>query len=247
MADVPIQIHFCAGDLMSDHGDLGAGEFCLIRGADQLIVPARITAHDGTERQADQVNCLTFLSPAGQIQRQWSDRKAFYVTPPTDNAQFFTCEAELSDCYRHPNEGSPVTSYRRAILWQKPDVLIVYDRVVKKNALTKARWHINAPLSATPSMMRWDVGESSLEWSVVLPVASQMLRVPQMLGTPLAGTTTKTLSSYDLQVQEAGGTLSVEFLNVFQALPKGGVPKPVTRTGNIISVGGVAVWVLPAQ
>lgn len=245
MADVPIQLTICCGDLMSDHGDQAAGEFRVQRGSDALVSLAREGAHDGTERQSEYCNCLTFLMPDGTVRRQWSDRTARYLVPPDDSPGTLYAVADLTDTYRHPQTGNVVSSYHRAFLWLKPDVLVVYDRVAKLDPAVRAVFHLNAPKDQA-NAAEWAVGGSGLDWTTVSPQVPTQ-RVPLMLGTPAPNTTTKTLSSYDMQVIEPGGQATAEFLNVLQFGPKGFTPRPVTQAGDLLRIGELVLWRLPGQ
>lgn len=147
------QLVIRCGDNLSDHGDLAAGELMLIRGSDMLLTLARVTGHDGTERQAEYCNAPVLLEgPAGTVRQQSNDRKASFPTWE-DTAGYSYAEMEYANAYAYPVAGnlfSPLTEARRTVLWVKDKgLLLVWDRIAKAKADTRIRLNWNVQTSPT--------------------------------------------------------------------------------------------------
>lgn len=223
-----VQVQAVCGKTWSTHQD-AAGTFTLCRGGDWLVGHAKQWSASGIQHGAEFTNCLTI---DGRGQDNMQDRTA-RVTFVDDNAKRMIWQMEAGQAYDYSvtssNRIKPLKSWRRTLVFLKPGVLIVHDRVEKNDPKSVVMLPINTH-RVFNAQLGLTEGGSDLYMTAVKPNGTPAMR-GMLLGSGGA------LSSYQTIFQNPLGQAVDEFLMVYQVGASGFVPLPVTRTGSAARVG----------
>ena len=140
---------------------------------------------------------------------------------------------DAANLYNNPDaNSSAILQAQRAIVWLKPDTIVVYDRAASASANRFKRFWLMLP--AAPIIVGHHVtvttaGAQTLAVDTLLPTTATLSfdnSVPN--GAGYDETAVGEMMHYRLQVEAPGGPAAVRFLHVLQGLDAGAAPAPVT-------------------
>ncbi len=235
-----IQVQVMCGPTFSTHQD-ACGTFVVCRGNDWLIGHAKQWSASGLQHGAEFVNCI---SVDGRGQDNMLDKTA-YVLQSVDKAGYTLWQIEGGQAYDYSLSSSnrihPLKSWRRTLMYVKPDILFVHDRVEKAKATSSVVWNLNHHQTIVPGENGWiTIKEGASEARV-----TQMIPNAPISLTPLALGPAAAVSSWKTSLAPPPGQLVDEFLVVFQFGPAGFTPLPVTKTALGAMVGDDEFTITP--
>lgn len=199
-----------------------------------LAYDANVDSSSGLRQETSAHNVVDIVQ-GGTALTQWDGTSD--VLRLTDDPDFTYAAADATALYTDPYGNAPVSKAQREIVYLKPGVLVVYDRVAAE-AGTSYQWLLNAPTrpTVTGSTASWDDGR----------LTDQRI-VPATTGKKITDLTTVDsdyLAGYRLAWTVPGGS-ATQFLNVIAV--DGAVTSAVdaaqgTRDGVTLSLasGGTA-------
>lgn len=231
-----IQVSAMCGPTWSTHQD-AAGSFYIVRGNDWLIGHAKTTSASGLQHGAEYVNCIT-------VDNRGQDNtldKSARVLRCEDNEKFSLWQCEAGQAYDYSVTSSqrikPLKSWRRTLVFLKPNIVIVHDRIEKNNPASVVKLHINT--KRDPSEGAVVIGASEVYITGVMPNPVTATSVPLKLGPGGA------VSSYRWDIEPKTPQAVEEFLVVYQAGAVNFSPIPPVRTLLGVRVRDDEVQFLP--
>jgi hypothetical protein len=144
---------------------------------------------------------------------------------------------DATKLYNATSEGSSaVTLAERAILWRKPDHIVVYDRAATQSADKFKRWWLQLPNPATVNGQRATMvtdGGQQLFVTTLLPADAVLAAVntdEQLIAETAARDDPMTVR---LRVDATGNGVSVRFLHVLQGADAGASADGVTLVRSL--------------
>lgn len=228
-----VQVQAVCGKTFSTHQD-AAGTFTITRGGDALLGHAKQWSESGIQHRAEFVNCITVN---GQGQNTEQDKTA-HVLACQDFGRYtlWQCEAGAAYDQRSGSAWSrPLKRWRRTLVFLKPNIVVLYDRVEKNdpNAVVKLHLNMKNPLQGSGLV---SLGVSEMSVARLLPAAGTGTAIPLAIG-PKGPDGQPIVSSYRWDVAPAPGQPTDEFLVAFQVGATGFVPLPATKTAGGVRVG----------
>jgi hypothetical protein len=234
-----VQVSAVCGPTFSTHQD-ACGTFVIVKGNDFLVGHAKQWEASGLHHGAEFVNC-PLVDGRGQDNMQ--DRTA-HVTHVDDNEKRTIWQMEAGQAYdfsvTSSNRIKPLKSWRRSIVFLKPGVVIVHDRIEKNDPKSVVTLPINTHKALVPvsGYLAAIEGSSALYVSQVNPLGPPLLKsLP--LGPGGA------VSSFQTIFQNPPGQPVDEFLMVYQVGANGFVPLPVAATDQGVEIGDDEFIFLP--
>ncbi|WP_188113582.1 heparinase II/III family protein [Nocardioides humilatus] len=170
-----------------------------------LAYDPNIDSHSGL-RQETSAHNLVDIVQSGDPLTQWDGTAE--VLRLADDDSFTYAAADATSLYTHPSTGDePVTKLQREVVYLKPGVVVVYDRV-EADAGTSYQWLLNSPFRPTVSggnTATWDGGRL-VDRRVVPATATSKV-------SDLTNVDSDYLGGFRLAWSVPGGD-QVEFLNV---------------------------------
>jgi hypothetical protein len=226
-----VQVSAVCGPTFSTHQD-ACGTFVIVKGNDFLAGHAKQWETSGLHHGAEFVNC-PLVDGRGQDNMQ--DRTA-HVTHVDDNEKRTIWQMEAGQAYdfsvTSSNRIKPLKGWRRSIVFLKPGVVIVHDRIEKNDPKSVVTLPINTHKALVPAALGLGLieGNSALYVDPVGPLGPVAIQ-PLKLGPGGA------ISSYQAAWQNPPGQPVDEFLMVYQVGANGFVPFGVERTEGGVLVG----------
>ncbi len=174
-----------------------------------LAYDPNIDSHSGLRQETGAHNLVDVtgvVDGVTQSLRQW-EGGATEVLRLADDPDFTYAAADATDLYTHPSTGDqPVTRMQREVVYLKPGVLVVYDRV-EADPGTSYRWLLSSPFqpTVTGSTASWDGGRL-VDHRVVPSAATSSVTALTTVDSDYSG-------GYRLAWSVPGGD-QVEILNV---------------------------------
>jgi hypothetical protein len=226
-----VQVSAACGPTFSTHQN-AAGSFFVVRGNDFLVGFALQWEASGLHHGAEFVNC-PLVDGRGQDNMQ--DRTA-HVTHVDDNEKRTIWQMEAGQAYdfsvTSSNRIKPLKSWRRSIVFLKPGMVIVHDRIEKNDPKSVVVLPINTHKALVPVSGYLAVIEGS---SALYVSQEKPLGPPLLKSLPLGPG--GAVSSYQAVWQNPPGQPVDEFLMVYQAGANGFVPSGAERTEGGVLVG----------
>lgn len=137
-------VHFTAGPYTESHAHHDQGQILLFK-REWLAVDANIMSHSGIEQDEDLHNIVR-LSRNGTLLRQREGNGPAQLYGLYNDADFTWAAGNLAPVY---NSGDGVSTLDREVVFLKPNVVVVFDRV-GGSGLT-ADWLLSSPVSPVQS------------------------------------------------------------------------------------------------
>jgi hypothetical protein len=230
------QVVMICGPTREAHQDRAQNGFMIFRG-DWLAAAARLKSHDGLRGETEFNNTLTI---GGTGQRWLEGARALHFA---DTPRYAYFAGEAGATYDRPTT-RVLSGFQRELLFLKPGIVVVLDRVDALDPLLVKKWHLhtlNEPV-VDGSHYRAGVDGAMLFGTSLLPRAAVIGEEALHIGT------FDRLSSWRLDIAAPVGLGREYFLNVLEAAPASEkTPTPVsavvTSRGSLIGaqVGGQVV------
>lgn len=205
------QVVFSCGLLEeAAHQDRGAGHFQIWKG-DWLIGAAKIWSHDGTFHDSPYLNVLQI---DGQNQDADQDGNTIIFQQDTETSTTWVGDATAA-------YSASLTSYRRHLLWIKPNWLIVMDRVVAKNPLSLKKWllHVQNEPILNGFVFQSTSGSNRLFGRSLLPSGATVRSEAINLGTEGARSSSRVSITAPTGQAETYFLTALEITTAAQTLP----------------------------
>jgi hypothetical protein len=225
------------GPTREAHQDAAQNEFMLYRG-EWLVASARLKGLGGIQQEAAENNTITIggQGQPGADSRLPKEKPRVLQFADTGRYAYFVGEAaDAYSTWKWPNVVPVLREFRRELLFLKPNVVVVFDRVNAVDGTQVKRWHLNTlnePTVANDSF-RAVAGSWALFGKRLLPPGSAVEKVPLFFGRNGAQ------SSWRIDVVAPPGKNLDLFLNVLEAAPAAQTePTPVqplsTRQSEVV-------------
>jgi hypothetical protein len=235
----------CGNLLWCDHQTYSPGQLQIQRGADVLLCNANARVNNQSQHKAALGN-LVLCDDAGEgVQTYRWDMGYWYGSPgcritdyqvADDGSYVYACgdyAAAYSD-QQAPGQGGSVAELTRQVVFLRPNIVVVYDRVEMKKAVYPFRlqWHFlpTANLQFVGDAYTSAIGASQLRGQTFSadPLTTKMVGVSQ--GVAQVGITLATPAA------------KARFLTVFQAAAVGETFPPTAYKGEDWESVAVAGW-----
>ena len=231
------QLQMMCGPLIESHQDFAANAFMIYRDG-WLTVPARYASASGLYPSTQFHNDVT-VDGNGQEEEQTTAHILMFQDA-ADQAYMAAEAGQTYDTVDTTPRRDPLDEFRREVLWIKPDIFIVLDRLTGKQP-SEEMWHLqvaNQPTVAGATF-RAPCGKWDLAGTTLLPPQALVTSEALMLGDNGA------LSSYRINVRGPRPAAQDWFLHVLQIVPAMQAAPPVSYFFNngTLAVGPYTVGV----